>query len=86
MPARRLPLPGAKSGGGARELLIALNGRRAKRDARVIAVELYGAKLATEWETDGWLRSRTRRQLRKAKRFVEERRGWDYRAMAARAG
>ena len=52
----------------------------------MIAVELYGAKLAAEWETDGWLRSRTRRQLRKAKRFVEERRGWDYRAMAARPG
>ena len=57
---------------------------RAWRLACEIAAELYGAKRAAEWETDDWVRSRTRRRLGMAETFLKE---WkDYRTMAARPG
>ena len=74
------------SGGGDRELLIALNGELAGKTARAVAVDLFGAARAAEWATDAWVRSRTRRRLRRARRFRRERKGWDYRAMAAGPG
>ena len=72
------------AGGGDDKLLIALTGLRTRKEAREIAVELYGPDLAAEWETDNWVRSRTRRQLDRARKFLEQRQ--DYRAMAAGPG
>ena len=72
------------AGGGDGKLLIALTGLRTEKDAREIAAELYGPKLAAEWEKDNWVRSRTRRQFDRARRFLKERH--DYRAMAAGPG
>ena len=52
--------------------------------ARQIAVELYGLERAAEWESDNWVRSRTRRQLDRARKFLELRQ--DYRAMVSGSG
>lgn len=72
------------AGGGDDKLLIALTGLRTRKEAREIAVELYGPERTAEWETDHWVRSRTRRQLERARKFLEQRQ--DYRAMAAGPG
>ena len=72
------------AGGGDDNLLIALTGLRTRKKARQIAVELYGPERAAEWETDNWVRSRTRRQLDRARKFLELRQ--DYRAMVSGPG
>ena len=69
------------AGGGDDKLLIALTGLRTRKEAREIAVELYGP------ERDGGVGNRPlgsfadAPQLERARKFLEQRQ--DYRAMAA---
>ena len=57
---------------GDRELLTVLDGRLAGKSWREIAVNLYGVKrVAVEWSTDGWMRSRVRRRHKKARFLME---------------
>ena len=72
------------AGGGDDKLLIALTGLRTRKKARQIAVELYGLERVADWESDNWVRSRTRRQLDRARKFLELRQ--DYRAMVSGSG
>ena len=54
------------------ELLTVLNGRLAGKSWRETAVDLYGAKrVAAEWNTDSWMRSRVRRLGKKARMLME---------------
>ena len=75
MPARSPPSSTARSRATSNASLLACS--RASNRSRV-------AKLAAEWEKDNWVRSRTRRQFDRARRFLKERH--DYRAMAAGPG
>ena len=51
-----------------RELLTVLDPRLAGKSWRATAVDLYGAKrVAADWNTDAWIRSRVRRRGKKAR-------------------
>ena len=57
---------------GDRELLTVLDARLAGKSWRETAVDLYGAKrVAAEWHTESWMRSRVRRRGRKARMLME---------------
>ena len=63
-----------------RELLTVLDGRLAGKSWREIAVDMYGTKrVAAEWNTESWLRSRVRRRGKKARILMES----GYRALVA---
>ena len=63
-----------------RELLTVLDERLAGKSWRETAVALYGAeRVAAEWDTESWMRSRVRRRGRKARRLMED----GYRDLAA---
>ena len=54
------------------ELLTVLDGRLAGKSWHEIAVDIYCAnRVAAEWNTDGWMRSRVRRLGKKARRLME---------------
>ncbi|WP_428102891.1 DNA -binding domain-containing protein [Candidatus Rariloculus sp.] len=66
------PHPRRDRSGTDHELLTVLDGRLAGKSWREAAVDLYGAKrVAAEWNTDGWMRSRVRRLGRRAHRLME---------------
>ena len=66
------PHPRRDPGGRDRELLTVLDGRLAGKSWRETAVDLYGARrVAGDWHTDGWMRSRVRRRDRKARSLME---------------
>ena len=55
-----------------RELLTVLDARLAGKSWRETAVELYGAqRVAVEWHTESWMRSRVRRRDKKARFLME---------------
>lgn len=55
-----------------REVLIALEGRLARKSIREIAEDPYGAeRVAADWGSNSGLRARTRQLLRKARGHAE---------------
>ena len=63
-----------------RELLTVLDGRLAGKSWREIAIDLYGAeRVAADWHTESWMRSRVRRLGKKAHFLMES----GYRDLAA---
>ena len=66
------PHPGRDRSGTNRELLTLLDARLAGKSWREAAVDLHGAKrVAAEWDTDSWMRSRVRRLGRRALMLME---------------
>ena len=66
------PHPGRDRSGTDRELLTVLDARLAGKSWREAAVDLHGAKrVAAEWDTDSWMRSRVRRLGRRALMLME---------------
>ena len=64
--------PGPSRGPGDRELLIALDGDKAKKEARQIAEEIWGAdEVAEEWYRDCPLRGTVRRRIYRARHLME---------------
>ena len=52
-----------------------IDGLAAGRTARGIAEDVWGAEaVAREWTADGWMRSRARRRIRKARALADG--GW----------
>ena len=73
------PSAGAGSGDGDHELLLALEGEAEGRTHRQIAAEIWGRdRVDAEYYTDGWMHSRIKRRLKKAKAIVKQ-----FRDMAA---
>ena len=63
------------------ELLKALEGIVAGKSAPEIAIDMYGAdEVEDHWDSDGWLRSKTRRRIAKARAMMKG----DYLKLAAR--
>ena len=72
------PSPGAGSGDGDGELLLVLEGEAEDRSHREIAAQIWGRdRVDAEYYTDGWMHSRIKRRLRKAKAILRQ-----YRRMA----
>ena len=70
--ARPGPHPRRDRRGTDHELLRVLDGRLAGKSWRESAVDIYGAKrVAAEWNTDSWMRSRVRRLGKKARMLME---------------
>ena len=69
------PSERAGSGGEDRELVKVVDGLRAGKTQRQIAVDIYGADaVAADWHSDGWIRSQVRRWMPKARAMVDG--GW----------
>ena len=64
--------PSRGPGDGDRELLIALDGDKAKKEARQIAEEIWGVdEVAPDWYPDCPLRSKVRRRIKRARYLME---------------